>query len=389
MSMIQAVPVPTQNELPGGGRTSGLNRVIIVDDESANRRMCRQILEANGMLCAEAPDGKEALQSMGKQPYDLVLLDVDMPEMTGTEVLRQLRRNPPAPHLKIIMMSGRATGDEMARMMRAGADDYLSKPFTVVQLLERVKAALRLKAAQDRSDLLHHGLLTLNHGLEQGLLARDSDLIQARNALVLGLAELVAQRDSETGAHLLRLQHYCRCLAEEAAGLPGFSGQIDPPFIEMLACCAPLHDIGKVGVPDHILLKPGRLTEEERLVMQRHTVVAAETLQKVAQRHGFAVAFLHMAEEIARHHHERFDGKGYPDGLVGDAIPLAARILAFADVYDALRSKRVYKAALSHAEAMRVMVEEDVGHFDPALLAVFRQCALHFERLFEELADKR
>jgi putative two-component system response regulator len=387
MSVIQAVPIPSQNKLPGSGRASSLHRVIIVDDESANRRMCRQVLEADGMLCAEAPDGREALQSMGAERYDLVLLDIDMPQMPGTEVLRQLRQNPPAPHLKIIMMSGCASGDEMARMMRAGADDYLSKPFSLVQLLERVKAALRLNAAQDRSDLLNRNMLTVNYELEQGLLARDSDLIQARNALVLGLAELVALRDSETGAHLLRLQHYCRCLAEEAAGLPGFSGQIDPPFIEMLACCAPLHDIGKVGVPDHILLKPGRLTDEERLVMQRHTVVAAETLQKVAQRHGFAVAFLHMAGEIARHHHERFDGKGYPDQLVGDAIPLAARILALADVYDALRSKRVYKPALSHAEAVRVMVEEDVGHFDPALLAVFQQCALRFERLFEELGD--
>ena len=152
MSVIQAAHAPSQNDLPSGGRASSPTRVIIVDDESANRRMYRQVLEANGMLCAEACDGREALLSMGKQLFDLVLLDVDMPKATGTEVLRQLRENPPAPNLKIIMMSGRATGDEMARMMRAGADDYLSKPFSMVQLLERVKAALRLKAAQDRSD---------------------------------------------------------------------------------------------------------------------------------------------------------------------------------------------------------------------------------------------
>jgi DNA-binding response OmpR family regulator len=199
MSVIQAVPIPSQNKLPGNGRASSLHRVIIVDDESGNRRMCRQVLEADGMLCAEAPDGREALQSMGEERYDLVLLDIDMPQMPGTEVLRQLRQNPPAPHLKIIMMSGCASGDEMARMMRAGADDYLSKPFSLVQLLERVKAALRLNAAQDRSDLLNRNMLTVNYELEQGLLARDSDLIQARNALVLGLAELVALRDSETG----------------------------------------------------------------------------------------------------------------------------------------------------------------------------------------------
>jgi putative two-component system response regulator len=369
----------------GEGRLSAPQRLLIVDDEPASRTLCRFVLESEGMHCDEVDDGPAALQRAGLKRYDLVLLDIDMPKMQGAAVLRHLREEPPAPHLKVIILSGRATEDEMALLMRAGADDYLSKPFSPVQLRERVKAALRLKVLQERSDLLNRHLLTVNREMEQGLLARDSDLIQARNTLVLALAELVAQRDSETGAHLLRLQRYCRLLAEEAARLPCFSGQIDPAFIEMLECCAPLHDIGKVGVPDRILLKPGRLTKEERRVMERHTVVAAETLQKVAHTHGFAVAFLHMAMEVARHHHERFDGNGYPDRLAADAIPLAARILAVADVYDALRCRRVYKPALSHADAVRVMVE-DVGHFDPALLAVFQRCALRFDRLFKELA---
>jgi response regulator RpfG family c-di-GMP phosphodiesterase len=367
--------------------SSASHRLIIVDDESASRILCRQVLEAEGIQCAETDDGATALQIAGSGRYDLVLLDIDMPKMQGTEVLRRLREHPPAPHLKVIILSGEASEDEMALMMRAGADDYLSKPFRSVQLRERVKAALRLKVVQERSDLFNRHLLTINREIEQGLLARDSDLVHARNALVLALAELVAQRDSETGTHLLRVQHYCRFLAEEAAKLPCFAEQIDPPFIEMLECCAPLHDIGKVGVPDHILLKPGKLTDEEHLVMQRHTVVAAETLRKVAQRHGFAVAFLQMAVEVARHHHERFDGTGYPDRLSGDTIPLAARILAVADVYDALRCCRVYKPALSHVAAVRMMVEEEVGHFDPALLAVFQRCALHFDRLFQELAE--
>jgi putative two-component system response regulator len=361
-------------------------KVLLVDDEALNRTLWRRVLEPEGIQCHEAADGVQALQAAAADRCDLVLLDIDMPKMRGTEVLGALRRNPPCPHLKIIMVSGRATGDEMAQMLAAGADDYLGKPCSVVQLLERVKAALRLKAAQDRSDLLHRRLLAANHELERNLAGRDSDLVQARSALVLALAELVARRDIETGAHLLRLQHYCRSLAEEAAALPGFAGQIDPPFIELLECCAPLHDIGKVAVPDHILLKPGRLTDEERLVMQQHTVVAAETLEKVARRHGFAAAFLQMAVEIARHHHERYDGRGYPDRLAGDAIPLAARIVAVADVYDALRCRRVYKPALSHADAVRVMTE-DVGHFDPAFLAAFQRRADHFDRLFQELAD--
>jgi len=313
------------------------HRILVVDDEAINRRLFLQVLELEGIACDEARDGIEALAKMPRNNYDLVLLDIDMPRLPGTEVLRRLRMAPPFPHLKVIMMSGRATGDEMACMMRGGADDYLSKPFSLVQLVERVKAALRLKMAQERTDLLNRNLLTLNHELEQGLLSRDSDLIHARNALVLSLAELVCHRDAETGTHLMRLQHYVRLLAEEAAKTSSFARQIDGHFIQMLECCAPLHDIGKVGVPDHILQKPGRLTEDERRVMQRHTVIAADTLQKVARVHGFAVAFFQMAVEIARHHHERFDGTGYPDRLSGEEIPLSARIVAIADVYDALR----------------------------------------------------
>jgi response regulator RpfG family c-di-GMP phosphodiesterase len=214
------------------------------------------------------------------------------------------------------------------------------------------------------------------------LLARDSDLVHARNALVLALAEIVNYRDMETGSHLLRLQHYSSLLAREAQKLPSFASQIDDHFVEMLACCAPLHDIGKVGLPDNVLLKPGKLTPEERLVMQTHTVMGADTLSKVAQKHGFARAFLHMGIEISRHHHERFDGTGYPDRLSGDSIPLAARIVALADVYDALRSPRVYKPAFTHEKTLNIMAQECAGQFDPALFCVFGRCAAEFAQIY-------
>jgi putative two-component system response regulator len=237
------------------------------------------------------------------------------------------------------MFSGRASADEMAQMMSAGADDYLTKPLSIVQLLSRVKAALRLKDAQDRSDLLNRHLLGVNSELERNLTARDSDLVHARNALVLALADLVSCRDTETGAHLTRLQRYCRCLCEE------------------------------------------------RILMQTHTTIGADTLQKVARQHGFASAFLHMAVDIARHHHERFDGKGYPDRLAGNDIPLAARIVAIADVYDALRSRRTYKPALSHSASVQIMTEASAGQFDPLLLQAFRRCASQFERVATEAGD--
>jgi putative two-component system response regulator len=344
-------------------------------------------LQSEELRCDQAADGLLGLEAVRAKRYDLVLLDIDMPKMKGTAVCRHLRENPPYPHLKIIMMSGRATSDELAEIMMAGADDFLTKPLSVVQLRARVGAALRLKDAQDRSDLLHHNLLTFNADLERTLSDRDCDLIQARNALVLALAELVGCRDSETGGHLFRLQNYCRSLAQDASHSPVFAKAIDKNFINMLECCAPLHDIGKAGLPDHILLKPGKLTADERLLMQTHTTMGADTLQKVAKRHGFARAFLQMGIEITRHHHERFDGKGYPDRLAGDDIPLPARILAIADVYDALRSRRVYKPALSHDATLRMMLQESPGHFDPCLLQAFQRCTSEFERIFRENGD--
>jgi response regulator RpfG family c-di-GMP phosphodiesterase len=358
---------------------------LIVDDEAANRTLLSMVLTSAGLHCEEAADGVLALEALRERLFDLVMLDIDMPRLRGTEVLRQLRENPPCPHLKVIMVSGRSTSDDMARMMLAGADDYLVKPFTGTQLQARVKTALHLKDAQDRSDKLHGHLLAANQELERSVHALGSDLIHARNALVLALAELVARRDHETGDHLLRMQRYSRLLAETAAVAPNFAGRIENSFIQMLECCAPLHDIGKAGVPDHILLKPGKLTDDEFGIMKTHTTIGAEILQKVAKQHGFARAFLEMATDITRHHHERWDGAGYPDRLAVENIPLAARIVAIADVYDALRSRRVYKPAYSHADATRIMLHETQGHFDPALLQVFQQCAPEFDKLFQEL----
>jgi response regulator RpfG family c-di-GMP phosphodiesterase len=374
--------------LPAGADTgTRVHQVLIVDDEPFIRQFCRYALQDEGLECMEATNGLEALDLLSRQHFDLVLLDWSMPEMTGLEVCHKLRQAPPCPNLKIVLFSAHGTSDDVAQVLSSGADDYLAKPFSTVQLVARLKAALRLKDAQDRSDLLNRHLLAMNHELEQNVNARDSDLIHARNALVLALAKLVEYRDSETGTHLLRLQKYGRCLAEEAAAAPTFAGQIDANFVEMLECCAPLHDIGKVGLPDHILLKPGKLDGDERVIMQAHTIIGGDTLKTVLQQHGSAVAFLQMAIDIARHHHERFDGTGYPDRLAGSAIPLPARIVAICDVYDALRSRRVYKPALSHNAAVHLMTEASAGQFDPALLKVFQHCHGQFERIFRELAD--
>jgi response regulator RpfG family c-di-GMP phosphodiesterase len=366
-----------------------VHRVLIVDDEQIIRDYSREVLRARGLECMVAGDGLAALDMVQAQPPDLILLDVNLPGLGGLEVLRRLRETPPTPNLKIIMFSGMATSDEMAQMLLAGADDYITKPFSVTQLQGRVQTALRLKDAQDREVLLNRHLLAVNAELERNLDNRATDLVHSRNALVLALAKLVEHRDNETGAHLMRLQYYCRMLAEKAATMPLFAGQIDANFIEMLECCAPLHDIGKVGLPDHILLKPGKLTPDERVLMQAHTTIGSETLREVAQQHGTSLAFLQMAVDITRHHHERYDGSGYPDRLAGNAIPVAARIVAICDVYDALRSRRVYKPVLSHATAVQLMTEASPGHFDPALLRAFVACGADFDRVFREHQDLR
>jgi response regulator RpfG family c-di-GMP phosphodiesterase/serine/threonine protein kinase len=364
-----------------------VQRVLIADDSGTSRLFCRAVLQQAGIVCDEVSDGKQALEAIEDKGYDLVLLDINMPEIMGPDVLRRMREQPPCPNLKVIMLSGEVSPDEMAELLAAGADDYLPKPPSAPQLLGRVKAALSHKEAQDRSDLLNRHLLAVNAELERSLRASAGDLAQSRNALLLALAELAELRAGQSGAHLLRLQRYSRVLAEEASALPAFAGQIDANFIDMLECCVPLHDIGLAALPDHILRKAGKFDHEERLIMQTHTTLGADMLQGIARKHRFALTLLQMAADIARHHHECYDGKGYPDRLEGNAIPLSARITALGDVYDALRSPRPHRPALAHLLAVELMTEGSPGRFDPQLLQIFERCAPRFERIMRETLE--
>lgn len=366
---------------------SHMHRLMIVDDDSMMRAVARRALVAEGLQCDEAPDGQQALERVQKQKYDLLLVDVEMPNMRGDVLLRRLREQPPSANLKIIMTSGRVTVEEMSNMMLAGADDFLAKPFSIAQLIARVKSALRLKDAQDRSDSLAQSLLSLNQQLEQNLRARDSDLVDARNALTLAIAELVAYRGVESSAHLTRIQQFVRILAQEAGRAPYFAGKVDQGFIQLLEATAPLHDVGMIGLPEYVFQKPGKLSDDERVMMRSHTTIGADILTKVARNHGFAAAFMAMAIDITRHHHERWDGMGYPDRLSGEDIPLAARFVAVADVYDALRARRPHKPALSHAAAVEVMTQSSSGQFDPTLMQVFQACAGGMEHVFKSHPD--
>jgi putative two-component system response regulator len=367
--------------------SSAKRRVLIVDDERMMRAFARSALECDGLECEEAEDGMVALELIHARPFDLVLLDMEMPMLPGDELLRRLRSDPASPNLKVILASGRSTVDEMAAMLSTGADDFLAKPFGVVQLMSRVKAALRLKESQDRADALAQSQRGVNEQLEQSVRSRDSDVVNARNALTLAVAELVAFRGFETSAHLVRMQKYVHTLAQEAAACPAYAAKIDEQFLHLLESTAPLHDVGMIGLPDQVLLKPGKLTDEERILMRTHTTIGADILQRICRQRGFSDAFLQMAIDVTRHHHERWDGKGYPDHLAGEDIPLAARCVCIADVYDALRSRRPHKPALSHAAALAVMTETSHGQFDPMLLTIFQKCAGKIEAVFKSNPD--
>lgn len=361
--------------------------VLLVTDDPPTIEFCQDVLKEDGLPCDLAPDGARALEIIRGQRYDLVLVDLDRLDVAVPAFCRQLHRQPHCPNLKVLLLSGGLAVDELSRLLLDGADEVLAKPPQRVAWQARLRTILRLKEIQDRADWVNRNLVAVNTKLKQKLANRDSDLLLARNAMVLGLAKLVRYREGGADAHLLRLERYCRCLAEEAARLPAFAGQIDSTFVELLTCCAPLHDIGKAGLPDYILMKPGKLEADERIIMQSHTVTGADLLKAIARQQGSPLAFLQMAPEIARHHHERFDGQGYPDGLIGHAIPLAARLVAVADVYDALRSRRVYKPALAHSAALQVMKKSFGSQFDPDLQEAFDRCAAQFEQIFSELPD--
>jgi putative two-component system response regulator len=374
--------------LPEADPQIGEFRVLVVDDESSVRELCRQLLQAEGATVELAANGAQGLAAALKGGYSLVLLDVAMPDMSGIEVLSQLRAMGPDSNLKVLMFARHTiNAEEMCEMLGRGADDYLTKPFGATQLVARVQNLLRLKAAQDRTANLNGPLEPANTELEHDLANHAGDAEAVRNALVLAMARMIEQREGRGTGHPLRMQRYCRILAEAAAATPAFSDKIDCTFVDLLECCAPLHDIGRVGLPDHVLMKVGPLDPEERLTMETHTTSGSDALRNVTHAIGAGQAFLHMAADVARHHHERYDGTGYPDRIAGDAIPLAARFVAISDVYDALRCRRLYKPALPHSAAVKIVMQNSPGQFDPAVLEVFQHTAAKFEAIFKEVPE--
>ena len=323
--------------------------------------------------------GKLAIEAAVSDPPDLVLLDVRMPEMSGVDVCRWLKQDERLRSIPIIFISGLQGIDDKVEAFRVGAVDYISKPFQEEEVLARIKTHLQLRRLQ--VELVSH-----NVELEQRITEQVKLVTASQLATIFALAKLAETRDDDTGQHIERVQTFARALAERMREMGLHVAQLTAAFIDNIFQTASLHDIGKVGIPDAVLLKPGKLTAEEFAEMKKHCALGANTLGTVLQRHPDN-QFLRMGVDVARSHHEKWDGSGYPDGLQGTAIPLAARIVALADFYDALTSHRCYRPAFSHPDTCRMIEEGSGGHFDPEVVAAFRGLAARFESLRRQMVD--
>lgn len=346
-------------------------RILIIDDDEWNRAILREILSVDYEL-ATATTGEDGLSRMKDFGPDLVLLDIMMPGINGYEVCQQIKAAPHGELTFVILVSGRASTNDRLKGYGVGADDYIIKPFDHDELAAKVKIIFRLRGALTKLARANAEIQVYSTKLEQLVQERTSEIAETRDVTVFALAKLAESRDPETGEHLERMRAYSQILAKELAKTGPYTDEIDHTFLADLHMSSPLHDIGKVGIPDVILLKPDRLSSIEFEIMQRHSRIGEEALREAAG-HTHSGGFLNMAVEIAGAHHERFDGSGYPKGISGTDIPLSARIVALADVYDALTSVRVYKSAFEPVVA-QTMIENETGkHFDPAIVDAFRE----------------
>lgn len=364
-------------------------RILVVDDTPDILSLMMELLKGE-YIVQLANGGERALRLAGRVPHpDLILLDIMMPGMDGYEVCQKLKADTQTREIPVVFLTAKTEVEDERKGLEIGGVDYITKPISPPIVLARVKIHLSLKAQtdflRDKSDFL-----------EAEVSKRTREVVAIQDVTILVMASLAETRDSDTGNHIMRTQLYVKALAEYLSANPKFSAQLTDGYIQMLFKSAPLHDIGKVGIPDRILLKPGRLTPDEFEVMKTHTTLGRDAIEHAEKRLGIQVGFLSMAKDIALSHQEKWDGSGYPHGLVGEAIPLSARFMAVADVYDALICRRVYKEGMPHEKAVSIIQEGRGTHFDPdlvdafvALHEEFRQIAARFVDTDADMADKK
>ncbi|MGE5492341.1 MAG: two-component system response regulator [Actinomycetota bacterium] len=354
--------------------------LLIVDDTPENLTVLGELLQPTYRVRA-ANSGQRALQIAASDPQpDLILLDVMMPEMDGYAVLAHLRENPRTRDIPVIFVTAMDATEDEEHGLDCGAVDYITKPLRPAIVMARVRAQLEVKHARD-------WLKDQNTYLEAEVARRMSENQLIQEVSIHALARLAETRDPETGNHLHRTQEYVRTLAKDLQQHPRFSSYLTDRTIDSLAKSAPLHDIGKVGIPDHILLKPGKLTPEEWEIMKTHAKLGSEAIEQAERDAAKPVEFLTIAKEIAHFHHERWDGSGYPEGLKGDDIPVSARLMALADVFDALIMRRVYKPPMPYETARDIIAGERGRHFDPDVVDAFLNNFAHFRSVAERYGD--
>jgi len=355
--------------------------ILIVDDTPDNIMLLSRLLK-DKYHTKVATNGSTALQVACATPdLDLILLDVMMPGMDGYETCRQLKANPATSDIPVIFLTAKNQIEDEAMGLSVGAVDYLGKPISPPILFARVNTHLTLRAA--RKQLEEH-----NQNLERMVQQRTAQLLLLQEALILAMASMAETRDGGPSNHLRRTQHYVRTLAMKLRSHPRFAASLTDENIELIIKSSPLHDIGKVAIPDHILQKRGKLDPEEFEVMKLHAAYGRDTIMLAEQHLGGTNSFLMFAREIAHSHQEKWDGSGYPERLSGDAIPVSARLMAVADVYDALISKRVYKPPFTHDQSLEIMRQGRGTHFDPDVLDAFFALEAEFARIAQEFADE-
>ncbi len=361
--------------------TERSEKILIVDDELQACENIKRFLTREGFSAACATSGVEALEKARLTHPDAVLLDIRMPGIDGIETLKQLRVMDP--DCAVIMVTAVDEVEVALSTIRDGADDFLRKPVGFAELKHTIDSALekRRLVLENRE---------YRRGLEIKVAERTVEIELTRDATIFALTKLAEYRDPETGGHLERIREYTRVLAEHLRKSGAYAGLVDEQFVKNIHKGSVLHDIGKVGIPDNILQKPGPLTADEFKIMKTHAAIGGRTLYEAEQRLLTIGnrSFLTMAKEIAFCHHEKWDGGGYPGGIKGEEIPLAARIMALADVYDALISKRCYKRAFPHEEAREIIVNSAGTHLDPAVVDAFKATESQFMTIKDRYRDE-
>ncbi len=383
MSTVEAVP---QSPAEAVGPATGT--VLIVEDSPIIRRLIRDQVKKLGYDAVEAENGAEALAIMEKQLPDCLILDLMMPVMSGPELLEKMQESPRMRNVPVIVVTALSDMDKIVYCIEKGAADYMQKPFRAQILRARLASCIERKKFHDREMELQRQLAEHNAKLEERVNIQVKQITAAQLSTIFAMCKLAESRDEDTGEHIERTREICYILAKRYLEKPNPEepSPPDPDLAENIRTAAPLHDIGKVTVSDLILQKPGKLTPEEFEKMKTHTSAGYSLLADVDKSHP-GNTFIHMGKEIALYHHEKWNGRGYPKGKGLFDIPLAARIMALVDVYDALTHQRCYKPAMSHQDAMNIILEGRGEHFDPYLTDLFVELENEIVRVSRELDE--